>query len=100
MSGEFREIYCASFMHSALAEAALCGAGDHPVSQALQRLYAAVAPIERGAAWFEASDSGWSEPAIALVRARAALRSAWTELDNLAGAYEEVARGVLERPST
>lgn len=99
MSGEFRELYGrASFLWCALADADELESGRHDVSICLQDIYRALAPIERGCAWFEACDSDASAPVMALVEHWPALSTAIKRLDNLRGQYLAIiAAAVAER---
>lgn len=97
MSGEFRELYGRSgFAWTALSDMAEhADHGRHPISQALQPLYAALAEIEKGAAWFEACDSGFDAPVIALIKAGPALDAAMTELNRHRREYETIIARVI-----
>ena len=79
MSGEFREFMGLHFMWQVLEE---CGTGEvgEPVADALTRVYAALAPLERAVAWHQAGDSGHSRVVLACVEHFDAVGGALSEL--------------------
>ncbi|HRE44832.1 MAG TPA: hypothetical protein PKY87_12810 [Terricaulis sp.] len=95
MSGEFRAAY-GPYMHGALEQAA-GEPGRHPVSHALAELYAAVQPVEEAAAWFEAYDSGWDAPALALIERADAIEAAAAKLMNQAAQYRGLAAAAIRK---
>lgn len=91
MSGEFRELNRHSpFAWCALEEMASAEPGEHRISIALRDMYKALAPVEEGAAWFEASDSGPGTPVLALIHQWSAIDAAHKQLDALRKEYEHV----------
>ena len=93
MSREFREV-STGYMHYALSDAADIP-GEHPVSKALAAMYAALQPVEREAAAFEASDSGFEAPAMALLQNATEIADAARAIADLAAQYSAIACAVL-----
>lgn len=92
MSGEFRETH-GSYFHEQLRHAVEEHEGTHKVTRALNAVYAAVAPIEKACAWFEAGDCGASEPALALLDQIGPLKESVRALERLAEEYRRAVTG-------
>ena len=93
MSYEFRETD--GFYFWQRLESAATIEGEHEVTKALARIYAALAPLEKDCAAYEASDSNWDRPCRGAMRHLRSIEDAVTGLRQLADCYETLVNAVL-----
>lgn len=95
MSREFREV-SGGYFHDVLSSLEHEETGDHEVTQALTRLYLALAPLEYDCASTEACDSGDDRPYIGLVSAMPAIKQAVASLHEIEVKIAGIQRAAVE----